>query len=161
METDLFQSCGHCWVFQICWHIECCTFTASSFRMTCIIHANSSTLMRIQCISFSGVSSVFHMIKNMQILFYSVYGSNCAVIVQSLSLVWLFATRPPCLSVSPGVCPTLCPLNWWWYPTLSAALFSCPQSFLVSESFPMSRLFSSGGKSTGTSALVLPMNVQD
>ena len=19
METDLFQSCGHCWVFQICW----------------------------------------------------------------------------------------------------------------------------------------------
>ena len=24
-----FQSCGHCWVFQICWHIECSTFTAS------------------------------------------------------------------------------------------------------------------------------------
>ena len=21
MKTDLFQSCGHCWVFQICWHI--------------------------------------------------------------------------------------------------------------------------------------------
>ena len=20
------QSCGHCWVFQICWHIECSTF---------------------------------------------------------------------------------------------------------------------------------------
>ena len=30
MKTDLFQSCGHCWVFQICWHIECSTFTASS-----------------------------------------------------------------------------------------------------------------------------------
>ena len=30
---DLFQSCGHCWVFQICWHIECNTFTASSFRI--------------------------------------------------------------------------------------------------------------------------------
>ena len=29
MNTDLFQSCGHCWVFQICWHIECSTFTAS------------------------------------------------------------------------------------------------------------------------------------
>ena len=26
-KTDLFQSCGHCWVFQICWHIECSTFT--------------------------------------------------------------------------------------------------------------------------------------
>ena len=34
----LVQSCGHCWVFQICWHIECNTFTASSFRIW-----NSST----------------------------------------------------------------------------------------------------------------------
>ena len=33
MKTDFFQSCGHCWVFQICWHIECNTFTASSFRI--------------------------------------------------------------------------------------------------------------------------------
>ena len=33
MKTDLFQSCGHCWVFQICWHIACNTFTASSFRI--------------------------------------------------------------------------------------------------------------------------------
>ena len=38
MKTDLFQSCGLCWVFQICWHIECSTFTASSFRIW-----NSST----------------------------------------------------------------------------------------------------------------------
>ena len=38
MKTDLFLSCGHCWVFQICWHIECSTFTASSFRIW-----NSST----------------------------------------------------------------------------------------------------------------------
>ena len=29
----LFQSCGHGWVFQICWHIECNTSTASSFRI--------------------------------------------------------------------------------------------------------------------------------
>ena len=33
MKTDLFQSCGHCWVFQICWYIECSTFTASSFQI--------------------------------------------------------------------------------------------------------------------------------
>ena len=33
MKTDLFQSCGHCWVFQICWHIECSTFKASFFRI--------------------------------------------------------------------------------------------------------------------------------
>ena len=33
MKTNLSQFCGHCWVFQICWHIECSTFTASSFRI--------------------------------------------------------------------------------------------------------------------------------
>ena len=33
MKTYLFQSCGHCWVFQIYWHIECSTFTASSFMI--------------------------------------------------------------------------------------------------------------------------------
>ena len=33
MKTELFQSCGHCWVFQICWHMECSTVTASSFRI--------------------------------------------------------------------------------------------------------------------------------
>ena len=38
MKTDLFQSCGHCWVFQICWHIECSSLTASSFQIW-----NSST----------------------------------------------------------------------------------------------------------------------
>ena len=38
MKTDLFQSCGHCWISQIWWHIECSTFTASSFRIQ-----NSST----------------------------------------------------------------------------------------------------------------------
>ena len=32
MKTDLLQSCGHCWVFQLCWHVECFTFTSSSFR---------------------------------------------------------------------------------------------------------------------------------
>ena len=38
MKTDLFQSSGHHWVFQICKYIECSTFTASSFRIW-----NSST----------------------------------------------------------------------------------------------------------------------
>ena len=27
------SSCGHCWVFKVCWHTECSTFTASSFRI--------------------------------------------------------------------------------------------------------------------------------
>ena len=38
MKTVLFQSCGQCWVFHICWHIESRSFIASSFRIW-----NSST----------------------------------------------------------------------------------------------------------------------
>ena len=38
MKIDFFQSCGPRWVFQICWHTECSTFIASSFRIW-----NSST----------------------------------------------------------------------------------------------------------------------
>ena len=38
MKTSLFHFCGHCWVFQICWHIECSTLTASSFR---ILHSSA------------------------------------------------------------------------------------------------------------------------
>ena len=32
-ENWPFPGCGHCWVFQICWHIECGNLTASSFRV--------------------------------------------------------------------------------------------------------------------------------
>ena len=38
IKTDLFQSWGYFWVFQICWHIEWSILTASSFRIW-----NSST----------------------------------------------------------------------------------------------------------------------
>ena len=33
MKPEHLQSYGHCWVFQICCHIECSTFRASSFRI--------------------------------------------------------------------------------------------------------------------------------
>ena len=35
MKTDLFQSCGHCWVFQICWHNNRLTAAAKS-RQSCL-----------------------------------------------------------------------------------------------------------------------------
>ena len=47
MKTDFFQFCSHCWVFQTCWHFECSTFTASSFRIW-----NSSTETQITSTSF-------------------------------------------------------------------------------------------------------------
>ena len=58
------------------------------------------------------------------------------IVAQSLSHVWLWPhglqhARLPCPSLSPGVCSNLCPLSWWYHPTISssASLFSfCPQS---------------------------------
>ena len=67
-----------------------------------------------------------------------------------------------CLPHSPGVCSHSCPLSHWCNLTISSSAvpFSfCLQSFPVSESFPMSLLFASVGQSTGTSVLVLPMNI--
>ena len=49
------------------------------------------------------------------------------------------------------------------HPSCPVASFSsCPQSFPASESFPVSRLFVSSGRSVGASASasVLPMNIQ-
>ena len=69
-------------------------------------------------------------------------------------------------SPTPGVHPNPCPLRWWCHPTISSSVApfsSCPQSFPASGSFPMSQLFTSGGRSIGVSAStsVLPMNTQD
>ena len=64
------------------------------------------------------------------------------------------------------VCSDSYPSSQWCYLTISSsvALFSfCLQSFPASQSFPMSWLFASGGRSIGASALasVLPVNIQD
>ena len=60
----------------------------------------------------------------------------------------------------------LCPLSLWCHPTFSSSVApfsSCPRSFPVSWSFPMSQLFASGGQSIGvsTSTSVLSMNTQN
>ena len=89
-------------------------------------------------------------------------------VVQSLGRVSHFATpqtaaRQASLSSTiSGGCSSSCPLSQWCYLTLSssATLFSCPQSFPASGSFPMSWLFASGGWSIRASASVLPMNIQ-
>ena len=89
------------------------------------------------------------------------------VVSDSLQPCGLQHTRLPCLTSSPGVCPSSCPLNWWWHSTISfsVALFSsCPQSFPASGKvgFPMSWFITSGDQSIGVSASasVLPMNIQ-
>ena len=87
---------------------------------------------------------------------------SCLVLCDPYGLQY---TRLPCPSLSPGVCSNSCPLSQWCYPTISSFVvpFSpCPQSFPASGSFPMSRLFTSGGQSIGASALAwgLPMHFQ-
>ena len=74
--------------------------------------------------------------------------------------------RPPCPSPTPRVHSDSCPSSQWCHPAVSSSLLSfssCPQSFLASESFPMSQLFTRGGQSIGVSALasVLSKNTQD
>ena len=58
----------------------------------------------------------------------------------------------------------LYPLSHWCHPTTSssvASFSSCPQSFPASGSLSVSWLFMPSDQSTGASALVLPMNIQD
>ena len=88
---------------------------------------------------------------------------SCSVTSNSLWPHGLQHARIPCPSLSPRVCPNSCPLSWWGHPTISssASLFSsCLQSFPASRSVPVSRLFTSGGQNIGTSASILPVNLQ-
>ena len=92
---------------------------------------------------------------------------SCQVMSDSLQPHGLQHARPPCSSLSPRVCPSSRPLNWWCHPTISssvALISSCPQSFPASGSFSMSQFFASGGQgirdSTSASASVLPMSIQ-
>ena len=83
----------------------------------------------------------------------------------SLWLHGLQHARLPCPSPSPRVFSNSCPLSQGHYLSISSSVIlfsSCPQSFPSSRSFPVSRLFVSGGQSIGASALasVLPTNIQ-
>ena len=86
------------------------------------------------------------------------------VMSDSLQPHGLQYTRLPCPSPSPGVSSNSCLLSRWYYPTISssARFSSCTQSFPASGSFPMSRVFESGGQSIGApvSASTFSMNIQ-
>ena len=90
---------------------------------------------------------------------------SCSVVSDSLQPHGLQHTRPPCPSPAPRVYPNSCPLSQWCHPAISSSVVpsSCLQSFPASGSFQMNQLFTLGGQSTGVSASisVLPMNNQD
>ena len=69
-------------------------------------------------------------------------------------------------SPTPGACSNTCPSHRWCHSTISSSVIpfsSHLQSFPASESFQMNQFFTSGGQSTGVSALasVLQMSIQD
>ena len=71
-------------------------------------------------------------------------------IAQSYPTLWdPMDCRLACPSPSPGVCSNSYTLSQWCHPPISSSVmpFSCLQSFPASGSFPMSRLFASGGQS--------------
>ena len=113
MKTDISQSCGHCWVFQICWHIECSTFTASSFRIW-----NSST----------GIPSLPLVLPQFWL---SLYGGLWVLV--PTRLVWaLWASLagkgfdskcdfiPPTILLGLLLCPWAWVIFFWWDPTFSS-----------------------------------------
>ena len=74
----------------------------------------------------------------------------CSVVSYCLRPHGLQHARLPWPSLSPTVCPNSCPLSQWCHLTISSTVVpfsACLQSFPVSGSFPMSRLFASGGQS--------------
>ena len=90
---------------------------------------------------------------------------SCSVVSDSLQPLELQHTRLLCPLLPLGVCSNSCPLCWWCQLTISSSVTpfsSSRQSFPASGSFPMSRLFASGGWSVGApaSATILPMNIQ-
>ena len=85
--------------------------------------------------------------------------------VMSNSATSRTATYQASLRFSHRVCSNSCPLSQWCHPAISSSVipFSfLPQSFPASGSFPMSRLFASGGQSirAPASASVLPVNIE-
>ena len=93
------------------------------------------------------------------------------VVVQSVSHAQLFATWWSVAhqaSLSFTISKSLlnsCPLSRWCHPTISSSVFPfsyCPWFFPTSGSFPMSRLFVSGGQNieASASAPIFPMNIQ-
>ena len=150
MKTDLFQSCGHCWAFQICWHIECSTFTASSFRIW-----NSSTVIpspplalcvvilpKAHLTSHSRMPGSRWVITpswlsgSWKSFLYSpsVYSCHLFLIssasVQFSHLVVSYSlrphesqhTRPPCPSPTPGVHSDSRPSRQWCHSTITSSV---------------------------------------
>ena len=126
---------------------------------------NVLTKMKIQFMEICRIQWKHDLEGNIALNSYILLFSH-SVISNSLRPHGLQHSRLPCPSPSPRACSNSCPSSRWCHPTISSSVIpfsSCLHSFPASGSFPMSQLFTSGGRRIGVSALasVLPMNIQD
>ena len=104
MKTNLFQSCGHYWVLQICWHIECSISIASPFRIWNSSVGISSPPLALFVVMLSKVYLTSHsrifgsrwvMIPSLRSFLYSSVYSCHLFLISSASVMSI-----PCLSFS-------------------------------------------------------------
>ena len=159
MKTDIFQHFGHCWVFQICWHMECNIFTVSSFSTW-----YSSAGIPSPPLAFF---TIMHWYCYMCIFFSFEMRYCCSVAQPSLTLCNVMDCSMLGFSVHHQLLE-LAQIHVHWvdhaiqpsHPRLSPP---SPAIFAIIRVFPMSQFFSLGGQNIGvsTSTSVLPMNIQD
>jgi len=126
MKTDVFQSCGHCWVFQICWHVECNTFTASSFRIW-----NSSTGIPSPPLALFVV-----MLSKAHLTSHARMSGSRSVITSS----WLSWSWRSFHWVRQGCGPIVIRLNsfmWVWFQCVCPLMPSCNNYCLTRVSFTL------------------------
>ena len=93
---------------------------------------------------------------------FSSFQFSRSVMSESLQPHGLQHAMPLCPSPTLRVYSNSCPLSQWCHPTAICRPLLLPLSiFPASGSFLRSQFFASGGQSTGISASVLPMNIQD
>ena len=128
MKKSLKDTEGN--IFHIYWLEE----------LTSLIHPYYPQLSSYSLQSLSKFQGIFH--KTEKKKFYKMY--KTVVVVQLPGPVWLSVTsqtqipRLPCPLPSPRICPSSCPLNWWWHPNVSSSV----SLFLLSSIFPSIRVFS-------------------
>ena len=111
MKTDLFLSCGHCWVFQICSHIECSTLTAISFK----IWTSSTVIPSPPLVLFIVMFPKAHLTSHSRMS-----GSRWVI-----KYPWLSGSLRSFLLTQP--CPNLSKLGLQWF--CKVQLYSASESF--------------------------------
>ena len=86
MKTNLFQSCGHCWVFHICWHISA---ALSQHHLSGFSSAFSKTSLNIR--KFTVHVLLKPGLENFEHYFTGVWDEcNCAVVWTFFGIAFLW-----------------------------------------------------------------------